>query len=182
MLLEIVKYGSKVLRETARPVPAVTPALVKVAEDMLETMYKAKGVGLAAQQVGRLEAMCVIDVPASCEDDEETKAYNAAVQMPLVMFNPVIVATEGSQDGREGCLSFPNMGAPVVRPAQVTCQYTDVSGMTQIASARGFLARAILHETDHLQGVLYVDHLSAVEKLKLAKRLQKLADKNGGNL
>ena len=74
------------------------------------------------------------------------------------------------------------MGAPVVRAAQVTCQYTDVNGMPQIASAKGFLARAILHETDHLQGVLYVDHVSAVEKLKLAKRLQKLADKNGGNL
>ena len=182
MLLEIVKYGAKVLREMATPVPAITPALVAAAHDMLETMYKAKGVGLAAQQVGRLEAMCVIDVPASCEDDEETKAYNAAVEMPLIMFNPVIVATEGSQDGREGCLSFPNMGAPVVRPAQVTCQYTDVNGTMQIASAKGFLARAILHETDHLKGILYVDHVSAVEKLKLAKRLQKLADQNGGNL
>ena len=182
MLLEIVKYGAKVLREMATPVPAITPALVAAAHDMLETMYKAKGVGLAAQQVGRLEAMCVIDVPASCEDDEETKAYNAAVEMPLIMFNPVIVATEGSQDGREGCLSFPNMGGHVVRADQVTCQYTDVSGRMQIVTVRGFLARAVQHETDHLNGVLYVDLMSAEDKLALADKLKKLAKKNGGNI
>ncbi len=182
MILDVVKYGDKVLRETAHPVPAVTPALLKLAEDMLETMYKTKGVGLAAQQVGRLEALCVIDVPSSCEDDDETRAFNEATQMPLVMFNPVIVATEGSQDGKEGCLSFPNMSAPVVRAAQVTCQYTDVNGLPQIITVRGFLARAVLHETDHLNGILYVDHLSAVDKLAMAKRLQKLAKKNGGNL
>jgi len=182
MILDIVKYGDKVLREAACPVPAVTPALVKLAEDMLETMYKAKGVGLAAQQVGRTEAVCVIDVPASCEEDDETKAFNASVEMPLVMFNPVVVSTEGSQDGKEGCLSFPNMSAPVVRAAQVTCQYTDPRGVPQMVTARGVLARAVLHETDHLKGVLYVDHLSAVDKLGMAKRLQKLAKKNGGNL
>ena len=182
MLLEIVKYGSGVLRETALPVAAVTPALVKTAEDMLETMYKAKGVGLAAQQVGRTEAMCVIDVPASCEDDEATKAFNSAVAMPLVMFNPVIVAKEGSQDGKEGCLSFPNMSAPLERAAQVTCQYTDLSGRPQIITARGFLARAIQHETDHLAGVLYVDLLDDAERKRLAARLEKLAKKNGGAL
>ena len=98
------------------------------------------------------------------------------------MFNPVIVAKEGSQDGKEGCLSFPNMGANVVRAEQVTCQYTDVKGMPQMVTARGFLARAIQHETDHLAGVLYVDLVSAVEKLKLADKLQKLAKKNGGAL
>lgn len=182
MILDIVKYGDKVLRETAQPVPAVTPALVKLAEDMLETMYKAKGVGLAAQQVGRTESVCVIDVPASCEEDDETRDFNASVAMPLVMFNPVIVSTEGSQDGKEGCLSFPNMSAPVVRAAQVTCQYFDAKGAPQMITVKGFLARAVLHETDHLGGVLYVDHLSAVDKLAMAKRLQKLAKKNGGNL
>jgi peptide deformylase len=182
MILDVVKYGSKVLREASIPVPSVTPALRSLAADMLDTMYKAKGVGLAAQQIGRTEALCVIDVPADCEEDEEAKSFNAAVVMPLVMFNPVIVAKEGSQDGREGCLSFPSMGADVVRAAQVTCQYTDAAGMSQMVTARGFLARAIQHETDHLAGVLYVDHVSAVEKLKLASKLQKLAKKNGGAL
>ena len=182
MLLDIVKYGSAVLRETAVPVPAVTPELVRLAEDMLQTMYHAKGVGLAAQQIGRTESMCVIDVPANCEESEEVKAFNARVKMPLVMFNPVIIAKEGAQDGKEGCLSFPNMGGLVVRADQVTCQYTDAAGRMQIVTVRGFLARAVQHETDHLNGILYVDLLSAVEKLELADKLKKLAKKNGGNL
>ena len=182
MLLKIVHYGDKILREKARPVPAVTPALVRFAEDMVETMYKARGVGLAAEQVGRLESVCVIDVPASCEEDDETRAFNAAVKMPLVMFNPVVISTEGSQCGKEGCLSFPNLGGTVTRPTQVTCQYTDVSGMPQIITAKGFLARAVMHETDHLAGVLYVDRLSAAEKLEKAGKLQRLAKKNGGNM
>lgn len=182
MILDIVKYGSEILREAATPVPAVTPALVALAEDMIETMHKARGVGLAAEQVGRLEAMCVIDVPADCEEDEEIRAFNAKVAMPLVLFNPVIIATEGTQDGKEGCLSLPNMSAPVVRADKVTCQYTDVHNQIQIVSARGFLARAIQHETDHLKGVLYVDHLNAYDKVAMAKKLQKLAKKNGGTL
>ena len=182
MNLEIVKYGSAVLREKAVPVPAVTPELVRLAENMLQTMYHAKGVGLAAQQVGRCESVCVIDVPADCEETEEVKAFNSRVKMPLVMFNPVIISKEGSQEGKEGCLSFPDMGGRVVRAEQVTCQYTDVKGMPQMVTARGFLARAIQHETDHLAGVLYVDLVSAVEKLKLADKLQKLAKKNGGAL
>ena len=182
MLLKIVHYGDRILREKARPVPAVTPALVKLAGDMVETMYKARGVGLAAEQVGRLESVCVIDVPASCEEDDETRAFNAAVKMPLVMFNPVVISTEGSQCGKEGCLSFPNLGGTVTRPAQVTCQYTDIGGMPQIVTAKGFLARAVMHETDHLAGVLYVDRLSAAEKLEKADKLRRMAKKNGGNL
>ena len=182
MLLKIVHYGDKVLREKARPVLTVTPALVKLAEDMVETMYKARGVGLAAEQVGRLESVCVIDVPASCEEDDETRDFNAAVKMPLVMFNPIVISTEGSQCGKEGCLSFPKLGGTITRPGQVTCQYTDVHGMPQIITVKGFLARAVMHETDHLNGVLYVDHLSAVEKLEMADKLRRMAQKNGGNM
>ena len=178
MLLEIVKYGSAVLREKAVPVPAVTPELVRLAESMLQTMYRAKGVGLAAQQVGRCESVCVIDVPADCEESEDVKAFNARVKMPLVMFNPVIISKDGSQEGKEGCLSFPDMGGRVVRAEQVTCQYADVSGRMQIITVRGFLARAVQHETDHLNGVLYVDLMSAVDKLALADKLKKLANKH----
>ena len=181
MILGIEKYGSGKLRVPARKV-AVTPELAALAESMLETMYKAKGVGLAAEQVGRDEALCVIDVPQSCEEDDETKSFNASVKMPLVMFNPLIIAKEGSQDGKEGCLSFPNMGGKVVRANQVTCQFTAAAGRMQIITVRGFLARAVQHETDHLNGVLYVDLMSAVEKLALADKLKKLAKKNGGNL
>ena len=182
MVLPIVHYGNKILREKARPVPTVTPALVVLAQDMIETMHRAKGVGLAAEQIGRLESVCVIDVPAECEEDDETRAFNAAVPMPLVMFNPVVISTEGSQCGKEGCLSFPNLGGTVTRPGVVTCQYLDVHGIPQIVTVKGFLARAVMHETDHLNGVLYVDHLGAVEKLSMAGKLKRMAQKNGGNL
>ena len=182
MALKVYKYGEEVLRVKAEPVGVVTDELRTLACEMLDTMHAAKGVGLAAEQVGRTESVCVIDVPSSCEDDDATRDFNAAVQMPLVMFNPVVVSTEGSQDGKEGCLSFPNMSAPVVRPAQVTCQYLDPAGVPQMITVKGFLARAVLHETDHLNGVMYIDHLSAVDKLAMAKRLQKLAKKNGSSL
>ncbi len=172
MILPIEKYGSDKLRVKARKV-AVTPELVALAENMLETMYKAKGVGLAAEQVGRDEALCVIDVPLSCEDDEETKLFNAGTQQPLVLFNPEIVATSGEQTGREGCLSLPNVGGDVTRPEEVTVQYVDCSGVPQMATVRGFLARAVCHETDHLKGILYVDHMDERSRDKVIKKLKK---------
>jgi peptide deformylase len=172
MILPIEKYGSEKLRMTAHKV-AVTPELVALAESMLETMYKAKGVGLAAEQVGRDEALCVIDVPLSCEGDEETKAFNARTTQPLVMFNPEIVSTSGEQTGREGCLSLPNVGGEVTRPAEVTVQYLDVRGVPQMATVRGFLARAVCHETDHLKGVLYVDHMDERAREKVLKKMKK---------
>ena len=172
MILQIEKYGSEKLRVPARKV-AVTPELVVLAESMLETMYKAKGVGLAAEQVGRDEALCVIDVPESCENDDETKMFNARTVQPLVMFNPEIVATSGEQTGREGCLSLPNVGGEVTRPAEVTVQYIDAKGVPQMATVRGFLARAVCHETDHLKGILYVDHMDEKSREKVIKKLQK---------
>lgn len=172
MILKIEKYGSEKLRVKARKV-AVTPELVALAEDMLETMYKTKGVGLAAEQVGRDEALCVIDVPESCEDDDETKDFNSRVEQPLVMFNPEIVAESGEQTGREGCLSLPNVGGDVTRPQEVTVQYLDRNGMPCIISARGFLARAVCHETDHLKGVVYIDHMDEKSREKVLKKLSK---------
>ena len=172
MILPIEKYGSEKLRVVARPV-VVTPELVRLAEDMLETMYRSKGVGLAAEQIGRDEAMCVIDVPLSCEDDDETKAFNAQTEQPLVMFNPKIVSTSGEQTGREGCLSLPNVGGDVTRPREVTVQYLDRSGLPQMATVRGFLARAVCHETDHLKGVLYVDHMDEKAREKVLRKLSR---------
>ena len=176
MILPIEKYGSEKLRVPARKV-AVTPELAVLAEDMLETMYKAKGVGLAAEQVGRTEALCVIDVPLSCEDDEETKLFNADVVQPLVMFNPEIVSFSGEQAGREGCLSLPNVGGDVTRPLEVTVQFLDIKGVPQIVTVRGFLARAVCHETDHLKGVLYVDHMDEKSRDKVLKKLLKKKSK-----
>lgn len=178
-MLKIYKYGEKVLREKATNVPVVTDELRALADEMLETMSRAKGVGLAAQQVGRLEKMCVIDIPEGCEEAEDA-LFNAPIAMPLKLFNPEIIASEGSQHDKEGCLSFPKIGGSVTRAAEVTCQYLDAENRPQIITARGFLARAIQHELDHLNGVLYVDHLSAIERLSFAAKLKKLAKENGG--
>ena len=179
MKLKVFKYGEKVLREKAVPVVVVDDKLRKLAEDMLETMREAKGVGLAAEQVGHLERVCVIDIPEGCEERED-EIFNAPIAMPLVLFNPEIVAQEGSQRDKEGCLSFPNVGGSLTRAAQVTCQYLDAENRPQMITARGFLARALQHEIDHLNGILYIDHMSAVERLTHAAALKKLAKQNGG--
>ena len=178
-MLKIYKYGERVLREKASNVPVVTDELRALADEMIETMHKAKGVGLAAQQVGHLEKMCVIDIPEGCEEQED-EMFNAPIGMPLVLFNPEIIASEGSQHDKEGCLSFPKIGGSVTRAAQVTCQYLDADNRPQVITARGFLARALQHEIDHLNGILYVDHLSAVERLTFAAKLKKMAKENGG--
>lgn len=179
MALKVYKYGEKVLRETAKPVAVVTDEQRSLANAMVETMHQAKGVGLAAQQVGRTERICVIDIPPGC-DEEEDELFNAPIQMPLKMWNLEIVAREGTVCDKEGCLSFPNVGGSIVRAAQVTAQYLDEDNNPQMITARGYLARAIQHESDHLNGVLYIDHMSAVERLKYADKLKKLAKANGG--
>ncbi len=179
MVLRVCKYGEAVLRQKAEPVAVVTDALRRLADDMVETMHSARGVGLAAEQVGRTERMCVIDIPEGC-DEPEDEAFNAPIPMPLKLFNPEIIACEGSQRDKEGCLSFPNVGGSLVRAAQVTCQYLDEENRPQMITARGFLARALQHEIDHLNGILYIDHLSAVERLSFAPKLKKLAKANGG--
>ena len=179
MILRVYKYGEKILREKATPVVFVDDAQRRLANDMLETMHHAKGVGLAAEQVGRLERMCVIDVPEGC-DEADVEAFNAPIEMPLVMWNPEILAQEGSIRDKEGCLSFPNVGGSLVRAAQVTCRYIDAQNRPQTITARGYLARAVQHEIDHLNGILYIDHMSAVERLTCAAKLKKLAKANGG--
>jgi len=179
LILKVYKYGEKVLREKAEPVAVVDDRLRQLADDMIETMHTARGVGLAAEQVGRLEKMCVIDIPEGCEEPDD-ELFNAPIAMPLKLFNPEIVSVEGSQRDKEGCLSFPAVGGSLTRAAQVTCQYLDEDNRPQVITARGFLARAIQHEIDHLNGILYIDHMSAVERLACAAKLKKLAKANGG--
>jgi peptide deformylase len=179
MVLKVVKYGEKVLREKAQPVAVVTDAQRRLAADMLETMEHARGVGLAAQQVGETVRLCVIDIPDSCETEEDA-AFNAPITMPLKLWNPQIVAKEGSVCDKEGCLSFPNVGGTLTRAWQVTVQYLDEDNRPQIITARGYLARALQHEIDHLDGVLYIDRMTAVERLACAPKLKKLAKANGG--
>lgn len=137
----IVKYNDEFLRKTCKPVDTITKRTKILIEDMLETMYDANGVGLAAPQVGILRRICVIDVGDG----------------PVVMINPVILKSEGEQIGSEGCLSVPGKYGTVKRPMKVTATALDENGEVEVYEAEGFFARAICHELDHLDGVLYID-------------------------
>jgi len=173
----IVTFGNEALRVPAQPVAEVNDAIRQLVRDLLETMYASKGVGLAAEQIGRTERVCVIDVPADAEK-ADCRETNAAIPMPLVLINPEIIASEGKQRNEEGCLSFPEISAPITRPDKVTVTFLDLNGARQTVTARGLLSRAIQHETDHLNGVLLVDKMSPMQRLSVAgqlKRLQKQA-------
>ena len=175
--LSIETYGADVLRMTAEPVESVTDGLRKLADDMVLTMHRANGVGLAAQQVGHTEAVCVIDVPA--EYDVEQKGgprLNPGVKMPLVMFNPVI--TEASDDDtraqEEGCLSFPGINGNVERPWRVKVRYLDRSGKEREQELVRYFARAAQHEIDHLNGRLFIDRFTYVKRLAVRGKLNRL--------
>ena len=140
----IVKFGDDTLRKTCKPVDAITKRTKILIEDMLDTMYNADGVGLAAPQVGVLRRICVIDVGNG----------------PVVMINPVITATDGEQTGTEGCLSNPGKYGTVTRPAKVTATAMDENGEVKVYEAEGLFARAICHELDHLDGVVFTDKVT----------------------
>ena len=170
--MDIVKYGNPVLKKPATPVKEVKPELRALAQSMLDAMYEADGGGLAAEQVGRTEALCVIDVPPDAQGKDAP--LNAGVKMPMVMFNPVVSAPEGSQRGSEGCLSFPGISAQVTRARSVTVDWTGEDGKHYSARVHGLLARAVQHETDHLAGVVFVERVSPTQLLLLKGKLAKL--------
>ncbi len=176
---EIVTYGNPALKRKTRPVALVNKAIRELARDMLEAMYRANGVGLAAPQVGRDEAICVIDVTPRDEAGYPVPATeNAGVAMPLVMVNPEVFRAEGEQRGQEGCLSFPEIFVTLTCAADVTVRYMDLEGREQFVNGVGLLARALLHEIDHLHGVLLVDRMSAVQKLAVSGKLKRLKQEN----
>ena len=177
MILPIATYGNECLRKKATPVAGITQEVKDLARDLLETMYHAEGVGLAAPQVARDAALCVIDIPRDSEKPEFREA-NASIAMPLVMANPEVAATAGSQRNNEGCLSFPEVSVMVTRPDTVTASFTGLDGKPQTITARGLLARAILHEVDHLNGALLVDRMSALQKITVKGQLKRLQAAN----
>jgi peptide deformylase len=170
--MDIVTYGNPILEKPAEPVREVTPELRDLARAMLDAMYAADGVGLAAEQVGRTEALCVIDVPPDAQGRDAE--LNAGVKMPMVMFNPVVSAPEGTQRGSEGCLSFPGVSAQVTRARSVTVDWMGEDGKHYSARVHGLLARAVQHETDHLAGVVFVKRVSSTQALLLKGKLAKL--------
>jgi len=139
----IVKIGDDILRKICRTQLTFDDKLALILDDMADTMYKAEGVGLAAPQIGILRRFCVIDVGEGL----------------IELINPVIIEKSGSQSGSEGCLSVPDRFEEVERPMYVTVRAQDRNGNNFTVKGEGFLARALCHEIDHLDGVLYIDHL-----------------------
>ena len=175
MTYTVCKYGDAVLRKKAEPVGEVTPEIRQLARDMVETMHAERGVGLAAEQIGKTLSLCVVDVPAEYDADDNGVRLNPGVAMPWVLVDPDIVNySKEQQSGEEGCLSFPGLSASIERSMEITVNFTDLSGRKQQSTVRGFVARAVQHEVDHLNGVLLVDRMSAIKKIALAGQLKRL--------
>ncbi len=153
MIRKIYTYPDPVLKKVSEPVEEMDEAFLELIDDMFETMYDAKGVGLAAPQVGVSRRVIVLDV-APVEENKES----------LVLVNPEIVEKEGLQEGEEGCLSVPEFRALVKRASRVVVVATGRDGESLRIEEEGFMARALQHEIDHLDGILFVDHLSAVKR------------------
>ena len=157
-LLDIYVLGAPILREETVPVTDTGPELQKLVDDMFETMYAAKGIGLAAPQVGRTERVAVIDVEGAKH----------------VIVNPEIVLREGSQKGEEGCLSIPDVYADIERAMRVIVRARDREGAPIEIEATELLARCLQHEIDHLHGKLFIDHLGLLKKRAALKKWEKL--------
>jgi len=172
---QVVRYNTPVLREQAEPVTEFGEDLAQLGRDMVETMHASKGIGLAAQQIGLTIAICVVDLPARMDVDEDEERLNPDIDMPMVLVNPEITGfTKETDVYEEGCLSFPGINGRVTRPVGVTIRYQDPLGNEHTIQPDGLLARCIQHEMDHLNGVLFIDHMSPVKRMALKGKLKKL--------
>jgi peptide deformylase len=163
MIYPIVKYGDPVLETPAQTITQFDGDLKKLAEDMFESMYAAHGVGLAAPQIGIGKRIAVIDV--TFKEDPNAK---------LVLVNPEIVKKQGKQKGSEGCLSLPEFREQVSRANIVTVRAQNLEGEWFETTGEGLLARALLHETEHLMGKLYISHISALKRDMIKRKVKKL--------
>lgn len=176
MIRTIVLYGHPVLRAKGAKIQQVTPDLRKLAEDMLETMRDAEGVGLAAQQVGEAVQLAVVDVSEASEPCSfiRVNGQEQALEslMPLVFLNPEVEGLSPKVKDNEGCLSFPEVRAEIARPESIRATVENLKGEKLVIETDGLLARAIQHETDHLNGILFVDRMSSAAKLSLRKTIR----------
>lgn len=171
-LLKIYTFPDPVLKQKAEPVTVFDAALEKLAIDMTETMYDAPGVGLAANQVGVLQRVLVIDTDYSIDgEEEEIRRY--VDQNPLTIINPEILEKRGDILFKEGCLSVPGFTEEVKRYKKVKLKFQDVKGKTHELDADGLLAVAIQHEIDHLDGKLFIDRLSMVKRNLIKGKIKK---------
>ena len=179
MKLEIRQYGDPVLRQKGVRVETITPEIKKLVADMFDTMYEARGVGLAAQQVGYALQLAIIDVrgikdrPSTMEVDG--KAVEPEAHMPLVLVNPELTLEGEKFTGPEGCLSFPEIFSEITRPAEVEVHARNDQGEKICFRAGGLLSKAVQHEFDHLQGILFIDRMSSESKREMKEDLDALA-------
>ena len=176
MIRDIVHYDTPVLRAKGREVGAITPAIEKLVGDLLATMRHAHGVGLAAQQIGEAVQVAVIDVTGIKERTSkmwvEGKPVDPEGYMPLVLINPVVKPTKTKVTATEGCLSFPGLTLEISRGHRVAVKTRTLHGGTFEFDASGLLGRAVMHETDHLHGRLYIDHISAEQRKAIREDLE----------
>ena len=163
MIRPIVLWGSEVLEKPSDPVTNITGDEVKLVQDMIETMYKAPGVGLAAPQIGISKRIMVTDTTSGEKKDHL-----------FTLVNPEIVGTEVEQFEEEGCLSIPGFSATVLRPKKVAIRGLDLDGKEVVVEGSDLLARAFCHEMDHLDGKYFLDHLSFIKRDMIKRRIKKL--------
>jgi peptide deformylase len=163
MIRPILKYGDQILHDVARPVEAVTPDIASVVADMIDTMYAAPGIGLAATQIGIPLRIFVVDITLGRDPGGL-----------IVMVNPEFVSREGMQLEEEGCLSIPGFNATVVRPERAIVKGLNREGVEHQHEGSGLLARAFQHEMDHLDGTLFVDRLRGIKRDLIVRRIKKL--------
>ncbi len=180
MTLEIVTYGHPALRAKGRRIETVDAAVRKLAADMLETMAAAQGVGLAAQQVAMPVQLFVVDVSGASERPSRMwiggKPVDPSTHMPMVLVNPEIETSGDPDTDVEGCLSFPGLLADIRRPARVRIRASDLEGAPVDFDAEGLLGRAVQHEFDHVQGILFIDRMSGADRTRLAGDIREILD------
>jgi len=178
MILSIFEYGDPILRAKGKPIENIDDRICELAANMVETMHAANGVGLAAQQVGEALQLTVLDISA-VEDRPSTLKLNGqdvdpTAEMPLILINPEIELLGETEVGVEGCLSFPEITGDIERAKSVMVRAQNLEGGTIEIEASGFLARAIQHEGDHLNGILFIDRMNSAAKAALSSRLKRL--------
>ena len=178
MILPILEYGDPLLRAKGKPIENIEDRIRELAANMIETMHAANGVGLAAQQVGEVLQLTVLDV-SLVEDRPSTlkvdgKEVDPKAAMPLVLINPEVELQGATETGVEGCLSFPEITGDIERASSVIVRAQTLESSTIEIEATGFLARAIQHEGDHLNGILFIDRMNSAAKAALSSRLKRL--------
>jgi len=178
MILLILQYGDPILRTKGKRIEEIDDRIRELAANMLETMHAAHGVGLAAQQIGEALQLTVLDVSAVEDRPSMLKLDGTDVDpktaMPLVLINPEIELHGETEVGLEGCLSFPEITGDIERAQSVIVRSQTLEGGTVHIEASGFLARAIQHECDHLNGILFIDRMRSAAKIALSSRLRRL--------